>query len=63
MRAVLAMEVIGLVAISHRPLIWPLSMAGRMSVMNMPRCFGKNSGSMPQNLAISSRSFAFSSAR
>jgi hypothetical protein len=48
MRGVFGMEVMGLVAMSHSPLICPVSMAGKMSVMNSPRFLGKNSGSIPQ---------------
>ena len=36
---------------------------GATAVMNIPRAFGKNSGSMPQYAAMVSRSFSFSSAR
>ena len=58
-----APEVIGLVATSHRPLISPVSMAGKMSVCASPRAGGKKLSSMPQNSATALRSFSFSRAR
>ena len=63
MRGVFGIEVIGLVATNHNALIWPVSMAGKMSVMKRPRLAGKNASSIPQKRAISSRSVAFSSVR
>jgi len=47
-RAIFGIEVIGLVATSHRPRIWPVSMAGKISVWNRPRFGGKKSSSIPQ---------------
>ena len=61
MRGWFGIDVIGLVAISHSPLISPVSMAGKMSVCVRPRLRGKKRSSMPQKSATCLRSDSFSS--
>ena len=62
-RCVSGMDVAGLVAMSQRPLTFPASMSGKMSVIVLPSFVGKNDSSTPQYLAISARCSWFSSCR